>query len=268
MASVVNCAADGRTVLEKWAEIVSKRELREMPKVKKVTLDQGSPDWLKWRKQGLGGSEVGCVVGANPYKGSQATDIWARKLPDGHPDAQPEISDNVYMRKGREREPLARERYEQLYGWKVDPICAVHDDADYVRASLDGWREDGRVNIEVKCSAAKNHLKYVAISRIEDPFERQTAFAHEFPSYRYQQLYQLLITGAEVSHFVAFNPEIRDPADQFAVFDFYPEPAEMQRLLDRVHEFWRFVVERQPPPPEWTAPCWQLPDPTDLKVPT
>lgn len=266
--SLLNCDPNGKNVLLLWAEIVSKRDLKGLPKVRKVKLDQGTDEWLKWRNQGLGGSEVGTVMqGKSGYADSHPLKIWGRKLPDDHPDKVPDVPDNAWMRQGREREPLAREMYEQLFGWKVEPVCVISDVHECVRCSLDGLSENEKINVEIKCSQEKNHMRYVSISRIEDPFERQCAFDQYFRGYRYQQLYQLLITGAEVSHFVAFNPTMYDPADRFATFAFYPEPAEQERLLQRVLEFWSFVESRTPPPPDWLIPCGRPPEPGDLRLP-
>lgn len=269
VAALVGCAADpDDTVLVLWARIVSKYLLKEIKRVRKVTdLEQGSPDWLNWRKAGVGGSEVGCVVGANSYKGSQALDIWGRKLPTEHADAVGEVKDNYAMARGRRLEPAARQMYENLMGWEAPPVCVIHSQHDCARASLDGLRADEKVVLEVKCSGVANHTKYVRISRIEDAFERQTEFARVFPAYRYQVLYQLLLTEAEVAHFVAYNPDMPDPADQFATFRLYPEPAEQERLLQRVLEFWSYVETKTPPPLTWVEPCWKLPDIDDLKVP-
>lgn len=259
-AALCNCApSPDENVLTLWAELVSKRELKELKQMRKCQLDQGTDDWLKWRKAGLGGSEVGCVVGANPYRGSQAPDIWGQKLPEEHPNYLPPKASNPAMKRGQALEPEARRRYESLMGWSATPICCVHDLHDHVRASLDGWNDDTRVSLEIKASGERNHRLYLQCGRITDPIERQTRFAELCPSYRYQVLYQMLITDAKCCHFVGWNPDMPDPADQLVLFDLYREPEEEKRLLDRVNEFWEMVVNRTSPPPDWLEPCWRLP---------
>lgn len=262
--SLLNCDPNGKNVLLLWAEIVSKRDLKGLPKVRKVKLDQGTDEWLKWRNQGLGGSEVGCVMGANPYRGSQAPDVWGRKLPDDHPDKVPEVGDNYAMARGRKLEPDAREMYEQLFGWKAEPVCVIHDQYEFVRASLDGLRDDHQVALEIKCSGKKNHASYLEISRIGDDLERQRAFASAFPAYYLQVAYQLLITEAPTAHFCGYSPDFSGP-DRLACFALYPEPSQMARLLERVVEFWGYVERREPIPAEWLVPCWTLPE--EIKVP-
>lgn len=262
-AALVGCAADrDDNALTLWARIRSKMETTAL---KKVKLAQGSGQWLDWRKAGVGGSEVACVVGANPYSGSKALDVWARKLPADHPKAKPEVSDNPNMAWGRKYEPDARRIYQELFGWTAEDVCVLHDDHECVRCSLDGLRPDNKVVLEIKCPGEKNHEKYIAISRIEDHFERQTEYAKVFPYYRYQIAYQLEITQADYCHFVSYRPTWPEPSERFVQMTLYPEPEEQKRLLERVLEFWIYVETRTAPPAEWLVPCHRLPE--SLKIP-
>ena len=34
----------------------------------KIDLVQGTNEWLDWRKGGVGGSDIGTIMGLNPYK--------------------------------------------------------------------------------------------------------------------------------------------------------------------------------------------------------
>lgn len=262
VAAIFGCAADDQNVLTKWAEVVSKQEISAL---KKLRMKQGDAAWLDWRKLGLGGSEVACVVGANPYRDSKADRIWARKLPSDHPQAKGEIADNSNMAFGRLNEPDARRIYEGLFGWSATDVCVLSDDYDCVRCSLDGLRDDDKVVLEIKCPGERNHQKYLSIAAIEDHFDRQTAYAKAFPYYRYQMLYQLMITGADFAHFVSYRPDWPDENDRFVVFPFYPEPDEQRRLLERVLEFWSYVERREPPPKSWLEPNWRLP--VELNIP-
>lgn len=268
VAAVMNCAAERENrCLLCWARITQKRDLQENAALKAVKLEQSSPEWLDWRKLGVGGSEVSAVVGANPYRDSKADKVWQRKLPPDHPKHLPEVKNNAAMERGKTLEPTANALYAELFGWEAEPLCVIHNDYDFVRCSLDGIRADGQVSLEIKCSGLKNHYKYVDISRIEDPFERQCAFDQEFRYYRYQVLYQLLITGAKVCHFVGYNPDCGAKSEQFATFELYPEPEEQERLLERVKEFWYFVETRQPPPADWLQPCWRRPERDKMLLP-
>lgn len=266
-ACLLNCGSQPEdTYLDLWAAIVRKRDLKELQKVRKVELQQGSDEWLQWRRQGLGGSEVGCVLGANPYSDSRADRVWARKLPADHPDALPEVKSNPAMARGQKLEPAARSLYESLYGWKAEPVCCIHDEFPYVRASLDGWNEEKQISLEIKCSGQRNHQVYLDIGRITDPLERQQAYWYKFPYYLAQVQYQLLITGARYAHFCAYSDAF-EGSDRLAVFELYPQPKTIEFLLDRVKTFWGYVESRCPPPPEFLVRCDWLPHYDDLKVP-
>lgn len=261
IAAVMNCAAKSdETVLMCWASIVQKRDLKEINRMRKERLAQGSKDWLDWRGKGMGGSEVACVVGANPYRDSKADRVWERKT-----GQRAEVSDNPAMAHGRKNEPDARRIYEQVCGWTAEDVCVIHDEMDFVRCSLDGLRNDDKVVLEIKCPGEKNHQKYLDIAQIDDAFERQSAYAQVFPYYRYQVLYQLAITGADMAHFVSYRPDWHDASERFVMMTLYPEPDEQAHLLERVREFWGFVERREPPPTNWLEPCWRMP--TTLQLP-
>ena len=54
-------------------------------------------------------------------------------------------------RRGRELERLARRAYEQEVGIQMEPLCLVHDQLEWMRASLDGLSFDGSTVLEIKC---------------------------------------------------------------------------------------------------------------------
>lgn len=267
VAALMGCAAgsdDGPLV--QWAKVIQNRELKEWKSMRKERLEQGSPHWLDWRGKGVGGSEIGCVVGANPYTGSKAMDVWRRKLPNDHPDWRPEQATNEAMQYGKNNEPAARAAYEHLMGWSAKDVCVIHDDFEWARCSLDGLSQDGRIVVEIKChKSERKHQQNLEMAKIADPLERQIAYAEVHPSYRYQILWQLEITKAEVAHFVSYKPEWEPANDRFCMFTMYPEPVEQQRLMERAAEFWSFVTERQAPTKEWCRPCHRLPE--SLKIP-
>lgn len=271
VAALVDCAVeDDNHPLTLWAKKVYM--ITGGLRMKKQYLEQGSPEWLKWREDAITATAASATVGGqytpkNPkYKGaSTASELWGEKvaLKDGKRVAdQPE---NAAMKWGKDNEKEARRRYESLFGWSVPDVCVIHDNHDFVRASLDGLRGDDNLVVEIKCCGAPNHAKLLALQEIEDPIQRQIQFCRDFNYYRYQVLYQLLITGAERCHFVGFNPKDFAGHEQLAVVEIFPEPDEQDRLLSRVVEFWNFVETRTPPPADWCRPCWK--PPTRLQLP-
>jgi putative phage-type endonuclease len=264
---MVGCPAaadEGALVL--WASIRTKIETAESNRMKKERLDQGSPVWLDWRDKGIGGSEVASIVGAEYRRKENKADwLWRKKLPKDHPQSVGEQADNSRLAHGRKYEPECRAAYEALFGWSVVPECVIHDDHSFIRCSLDGCRSDDKLICEIKCSGERNHHKYIDLAKISDPLERQTALALDFNYYRYQMLWQLLITGAECCHFVGYSPSWPEVEDRLTVVPVYPEPVEMDRLMQRAIEFWQFVESRSAPTAEWMRPCHEMP--VELRIP-
>ena len=54
-------------------------------------------------------------------------------------------------RRGRELERLARQAYEREVDIQMEPLCLVHDELEWMRASLDGLSFDGATALEIKC---------------------------------------------------------------------------------------------------------------------
>lgn len=249
-ASLVGCAIrEEENPLVLWSNKIWMRERS----LRKQLLEQGTTEWLEWRNKGVGASEVASVVGAAWAGKVNAKDLWKTKTQVSSGEAE-----NENMKRGKDNEPIARQLYEALYDWPVPACCVLHDEHDFVRASLDGLRPDDKLIVEIKCCGRKNHEKLLEVQSISDPLLRQQAFSVYFNYYRYQVLYQLLITQAEVCHFVGYCKEFTNH-NKLAVIELYPEPAEQEKLLNRVIEFWRYVEERNPPPTTFCVPCHSPP---------
>lgn len=67
-------------------------------------------DWLKWRKNGLGGSDAGAIAGVNPWR--SAMEVYYDKT---HPD-EIEDRDSEAMRQGRDLENYVAKRFEEATG--------------------------------------------------------------------------------------------------------------------------------------------------------
>ena len=114
------------------------------------TAAQGSDEWLEGRRAGIGGSDVGAVLGLSPW--ATPLSVWLSKQPgyDGGPPSEP-------MQWGHRLEPLVRDHYaSQRPGVFVEEVPGIlaHPTRPWMRASLDGLahsREGTRL-LEVKTS--------------------------------------------------------------------------------------------------------------------
>ena len=69
-------------------------------------------DWLKIRRTGLTGTDIGAITGMNPY--SSAFQVYHDKLSE-----EIEDFDNEAMRQGRDLEEYVAKRFEEASGKKV-----------------------------------------------------------------------------------------------------------------------------------------------------
>ncbi len=108
-------------------------------------MEQGTDEWLKWRQEGIGGSDVAAILGKCPYKTElqlwrekrgQETKMWQQQLHRGH-----------------EVESQVRAAYEFATGMDFPPALM---EAGFMRVSLDGWNAENKKGIEIKyCGADK-----------------------------------------------------------------------------------------------------------------
>ena len=93
--------------------------------MKKIsTINMGREEWLKLRKNGIGGSDAGAVCGVNPY--SSAIQVFVDKRSDDISDY-----DNEAMREGRDLEDYVAKRFTDETGKKVRKANYMYIDEDY-----------------------------------------------------------------------------------------------------------------------------------------
>jgi putative phage-type endonuclease len=193
-----------------------------MPRVERLM--QGTPEWQRWRLQGIGASDAPVIMGDSRYQNPRV--LWTIKT--GKAGDQ---SDSAAAQRGRDLEGLARQTYEALLGIQMEPLCVTHDSRDWMRASLDGISFDSAVILEIKCPLSS----------------RDHALAREgqIPPHYFAQLqHQLEVTGAEEAHYWSFD------GNDGVLVRMRPEPEYIRRLVDAEAEFWRRVIENYWPEDE------------------
>lgn len=119
--------------------------------IKKYTFS-GREEWLKARKNYIGGSDASAIVGRNPYMTN--TDLWEIKT--GRRE-QEDISDKPYVIYGSRAEQYLRALFaldfpEYEVRYEEDNLF-LNDRYPFAHASLDGWlvdQEGRRGVLEIK----------------------------------------------------------------------------------------------------------------------
>ncbi len=147
-----------------------------------VQLSQRSPEWYRWRSQGIGSSDIAAIVGMCPYK--TPFQVWEKLM--GFREDEPV---NPAMQRGISFEDEAR---KYLGDDNLLPACIEHDHYNYFHASLDGLG-DGYF-CEIKVPSQKNFPSY----------------QKEIPQhYNVQVQWQYLVSGLKSCTFVAYSPELK-----------------------------------------------------------
>ncbi|EAC1580541.1 lambda-exonuclease family protein [Campylobacter coli] len=150
-----------------------------------IDLEQGSGEWLNFRKGKIGASMIASCVG---IKGAFSSKEEARDIILG----LKEVYQNEAMRRGNEYEPLIRARVEFLHSVSITPVVLQSLENEMFIASLDGIDENG-VIYEFKYSQDE----YDFIKRNKKPSDKYYA----------QVQFQLYISGKEKCIFVVMNKE-------------------------------------------------------------
>lgn len=112
------------------------------------TLNLDKKDWLKYRKQGIGGSDAGAVCGMNPYR--TAMQVYYDKITEDVEDI-----DNEAMRQGREFEAYVAKRFMEASGKKVRRANALFYDErnPFMIADVDRMIVGENVGLECKTAS-------------------------------------------------------------------------------------------------------------------
>ena len=103
------------------------------------TADLSRNEWLKYRTQGIGGSDVSIIAGINPFR--SAYQLWLEKTGQ----AEPEEAESEYAHFGTLLEPIVRNEFTRRTGIKVRQKHMLLQSAEYpfMFADLDGVINEG-----------------------------------------------------------------------------------------------------------------------------
>ena len=114
-----------------------------MPRIER--LHQNTPEWHRWRHAGNRGQRRSGDHGRDSLQDAANALVDKDRAYAGRAPAGPAA------RRGRELERFARRAYERQTGIQMEPLCLVHEEFEWMRASLDGLSFDGSTLLEIKC---------------------------------------------------------------------------------------------------------------------
>ncbi|MFI5303749.1 MAG: lambda-exonuclease family protein [Nitrospiria bacterium] len=183
-----------------------------------VKLQQGEPEWLEWRSQGIGASDAPAIMGENPWK--TPSDLLEEKC-----NGKKTVS-NAAMIRGAALEPEARAQYEARVGVQMVPTCLQSTQYDWLRASLDGLAANGSSAVEIKCG---------------ESVYRKAATYLKVPEYYFGQLQHILaVTNLRSIDFYCYLPK-RPPVH----FSVARDDSYITRLIETERLFWEQVQNKR-----------------------
>lgn len=186
-------------------------------------MEQQSTDWFVWRSQGIGSSDVAAILGLSPFH--TPLQLWRIKT-----GLDPQVADSVATYHGRKYEPKARACFELTSFKDYIPKLFQSQQYPFMRVSLDGWYEEDREVLEIKCPG-KETLALAERGEIPD-------------YYRAQIQYQLFVADGKRAIYFAFNPETEKGFE----IEVFPDEEFMKQMVAAVIDFWMRVQRKKPPP--------------------
>ena len=126
--------------------------------MKIIDFDQSSDSWLEWRSNGIGASDVGVIMGVDPYKNKRR--LWREKC--GFVES---AGKGPGIRHGKTTEPRARYEFNLQRECNAKPICVEDDQVSWARASLDGWDKEKEILVEIKCPVSPEKISNILDTR-------------------------------------------------------------------------------------------------------
>lgn len=166
-----------------------------------VDVEQRSPEWFAARLGRVTASKAGDMLARtrNGWGASRDNLKWALVLERMTGRPQERAFTTPAMQDGIEREASAIAAYEAQTGHLVQTCGFLRHDALMAGASLDGYLGDFETLLSIKCRQPKAHAEHLLTGAI--PSEALAQMRHE-----------LWLTGAQVHHYVSFNPDFPEGA--------------------------------------------------------
>lgn len=189
-------------------------------------------EWLQIRKQYIGGSDAGAILGMNPY--SSPYSVWAEKT--GH---IPGFEGNTITKVGNYLEEFVAKMFEDETGKKVRRcnFTLVNDQYPWACANIDREIIGEDALLEIKTTNS-----YVNVKQFRNG---------EYPEQWYAQMTHYLAVTGKKKAYLAVLSECRE----FRTFELERDENEIAALMDAEKAFWSKVQNNTPPIPDGSDSC-------------
>lgn len=177
-------------------------------------------EWLRWRKCGIGGSDVSCLLGINKWKSE--IELWLDKTNQTNEPAE----ENEAMQWGNIMEPIIRNHFAEVMKKPVVEVKAMlqHPEYPYMLADVDGLTADDAGN--------------PAILEIKTASEyKRSEWEEDIPTYYQTQVQHYLCVTGVAKAYVA----VLIGGNSFKVYEVDADMEIQSMLIALEQEFWNKV---------------------------
>ena len=205
-----------------------------------VNIQQGTPEWLAWRNQGIGASDLGAILGMSKYE--TPLSIWAKKT--GFAPHKDEPNEN--MEWGHRIEPALVDKWIEenaaTYYLECRGPVFEHSEHTWMHASLDALVHPLNGEIEaLECKTASSTDGWIDENGAETiP-----------PSYMAQAVWQMAVTGIRVVHFSVL---VMGHGRTWLTRTVHRDEDQIIAAFVAAWDFWQMVERQEAPQVSWTCP--------------
>lgn len=177
-------------------------------------------EWLKWRKRGIGGSDVSCLLGINKWRSE--IELWLDKTNQTNEPTE----ENEAMQWGNIMEPIIRNHFAEVMNKPVVEVKAMlqHPQYPYMLADVDGLTVDDTGN--------------PAILEIKTASEyKRSEWEENIPTYYQTQVQHYLCVTGVAKAYVA----VLIGGNSFKVYEVDADMEIQSMLITLEQEFWNKV---------------------------
>jgi len=195
--------------------------------MKIITFSEGQQgeEWLAWRRNGIGASDISILMGSNPY--STPYQLWEKKC--GYRAEDPL---NEAMKHGIAHEDEARRWVNAHLNVHLKPVCIEDVESPFMKASLDGYDPTEDLVCEIKCPLSTKVLDTASASQ-------------SVPSYWADQMqWQIMLSGATRAILALWDYRVQS----CILIEMYAEKERVLLMREKAAAFWKDVELGRPPP--------------------
>jgi len=212
--------------------------------------------WLRDRQRHIGGSDIGVLLGLNPYR--TPVELYLDKIGEGKP-----FKGNVATRRGQMLEPLVAQLYEERTGYTTmgqeDRMYAVLDEEyEFLSCTPDrlAFSLFGQLVLEIKTGVGEA-LRHWGASSFEASSSDDTDYVFNqpyagVPSMYYVQLQQNMhVMSYHINDLLKYGDIAALLDDQLHTYRFMINPPLIEDIRFIAFDFWNNnVLKRIPPSPQ------------------